>query len=88
MKPSEFKIFISVESYYEKPAENYRNSYVVEKRIASKLSKTSIPNILIAQIEDINEDCVTISGLSLLCIPRNNQPKSVTVGSSWAGRAG
>ena len=45
MKPSEFKIFISVESYNEKKyAKNYRNYYVVEKRIVSKLSKISIPN--------------------------------------------
>ena len=33
MKPSEFKISISVKSYDEKPAENYRNCYVAEKRI-------------------------------------------------------
>ena len=31
-------------SYDEKTAENYRNSYVTEKRIVSKLSKISIPN--------------------------------------------
>ena len=42
MEPSDFKIFVSVESYDEKPAENYRNCYVVEKRIISKLSKISI----------------------------------------------
>ena len=44
MKPSEFKIFISVESYDEKYAENYRNWYVAEKRIVSKISKISIQN--------------------------------------------
>ena len=33
MKSSEFKIFISVESYDEKTAENYRNCYVAEKHI-------------------------------------------------------
>ena len=44
MKPSEFKISILVESYDEKTAENYRNRYVAEKRIVSKLSKISIPN--------------------------------------------
>ena len=44
MKPSEFKISNSVESYDEKTTENYRNCYVVEKRIVSKLSKISIPN--------------------------------------------
>ena len=35
MKPPEFKIPISVESYDEKAAENYRNYYVAEKRIVS-----------------------------------------------------
>ena len=44
MKPSELKNFISVESYYEKTAENYRNCYVAEKRMVSKFSKISIPN--------------------------------------------
>jgi len=44
MKPSEFKISIAVESYDKKTAENYRNCYVAEKRIVSKLSKVSIPN--------------------------------------------
>ena len=42
--PSEFKISISVENYDVKTAENYRNCYVAEKRIASKLSNISIPN--------------------------------------------
>ena len=50
MKPSEFKISISVESYDEKTAENYRNCYVTEKPIVCKLSKMSIPN-LVAEIE-------------------------------------
>ena len=36
MKPSEFKVSISVECYDEKTAENYQNCYVVEKRIVSK----------------------------------------------------
>ena len=44
MKPSEFKIFISVESYDEKTSENYRNCYVVEKRFITKLWKISIQN--------------------------------------------
>ena len=43
IKPSEYKILISIESYDEKAAENYRNCYVAEKRIVPKLSKTSIP---------------------------------------------
>ena len=33
MNSSEFKIIISVESYDEKTAENYRNCYVVKKWI-------------------------------------------------------
>ena len=33
IKASEFKTFISVESYDEKTAGNYRNSYVAEKPI-------------------------------------------------------
>ena len=33
MEPSDFKISISVASYDEKTAENYRNCYVAEKRI-------------------------------------------------------
>ena len=44
MEPSDLKISISVESYDEKTVENFRNCYIVEKRITSKLSKISIPN--------------------------------------------
>ena len=44
MKPSEFKISISVESCDEKTAENYRNGYVAEKRTVSKLSEIPILN--------------------------------------------
>ena len=55
MKPSKSKISLSVESYDEETAENYRNCYVVEKHIVSKLSKISIP-IFKTQIEDLNED--------------------------------
>ena len=44
IQSSKFKITISVESYDVKTAENYRNYYVAEKRIVSKLSKTSIQN--------------------------------------------
>ena len=44
MKPSEFKISISVKSYDEKTAEDYRNCYGAGKPIVSKLSKISIPN--------------------------------------------
>ena len=38
------QILISVESYDEKTAENYRNCYFAEKLIVFKLSKISIPN--------------------------------------------
>ena len=44
MELSEFKNSISVESYDENTAENNRNGYVAENRIASKLSEVSIPN--------------------------------------------
>ena len=44
MRPSKFKISISVRSYNEETAENYRNYYVAENRKVSKLSKISIPN--------------------------------------------
>ena len=37
MKPSEFEISLSVESYEKKPDKNCRNGNVVEKRIISKL---------------------------------------------------
>jgi len=37
MKLSDFKISISVENYDEKTAENYRNCYIAEKHIISKL---------------------------------------------------
>ena len=37
MKLSEFKISISVKNYDEKTTENYRNTYVAEKHIVSKL---------------------------------------------------
>ena len=43
MEPSDFKIFVSVKSYDEKTDENYRNCYVAEMRIISKLSKISMP---------------------------------------------
>ena len=39
MKQSESKIYLSVESYDEKVAENYWNCYVAEKFIVSKLLK-------------------------------------------------
>ena len=44
MKPSEFETSISIERDDENTAENYRNCYVADKSIVSKLSKISIPN--------------------------------------------
>ena len=37
MEKSDFKISLSVESYDEKTAENYRNCYDAEKHLISKL---------------------------------------------------
>ena len=39
MKLSELQVSISVESYDENTAENYRNYYVAKERMISKLSK-------------------------------------------------
>ena len=60
MKPSKFEISISIESYDENTTENDRNCYVAENPIVSELPKIS-SQILIAQIEDLNKDCVKIS---------------------------
>jgi len=46
MKPSEFKIFLSVESYDEKSAQNDQNCYVAEKHIVSKESSISLLKLL------------------------------------------
>ena len=56
MKLSKFKISIAIESYDEKTAHDYRNYYFAEKSIVSRYRS----QILIAQIEDLNEDCVKI----------------------------
>ena len=58
---------VTVKSYDEKTAKNYRYCHVAEKRIIFKQSKISITN-LIAQIEDLNEDCVKISRPDLLYV--------------------
>ena len=50
MKASDFFLF-SVVSCDEKTAKNYRNCYVAEKRIVSKLSKISIPYISITKVK-------------------------------------
>ena len=44
MEPSEFKSFVSIESYDEKTTENYQNCNVAKKPTVFKLSKISIPN--------------------------------------------
>ena len=79
MKPSEFKISISVESYDKKSSENYRNYFFAES--------ASFPNcqryrsqILIAQIGNLK-----ISHPYLWYFPINKLSKSVTVGLGRAG---
>ena len=72
MKPSELKIPISVESYDEKTAGNYRNCYVAVRS-----------QILKAQIKDLNEDCVKISRPYHLYFPRNKPSKIIKVGPGW-----
>ena len=44
MKPSEFKISLSVKIDDEITAENYLNCYIAQKRVVSKLSNISISN--------------------------------------------
>ena len=58
---------------------NFRNCYAAEKHIISKQSNIYLSEILVAQIEDVNEDCVKISRPYLLYLPRNKLSKSVTV---------
>ena len=74
IKPSEFKISKSVESYDEKNAKNYQNYYVADKRSVLKLSKITI------QIEDLNKDGVKFSSSYHIYFPRNKPSKNVTVG--------
>ena len=81
MKPSESKISLSLESYDEKTAENYRNCYVAEECIGFKLWKISIKKILLAQIGDFNRYCINISLPYILYSLRNKPSKSVSVGS-------
>ena len=78
MKPSQFKISISVESYHEKTDENYQNSYIVEKGLFPNYQRY-LSQIVIVQIEDSNEDCVKIQRPYLLYFPRYKPSKSVTV---------
>ena len=80
MKPLEFKIFLSVETYDEQTVENYRNSNVAEKRIVSKLSKISIPNFDSTSWTLEWRLRQKFTSLSLY-FPRNKPSNSVTVGS-------
>ena len=82
MKQSEFKFFIQVESYDEKTAENYRNCYVTEKRIVSKLSKISIQNCNNTNWRLERKLCHKIWRPYLLYFPRNKPSKNVMV---WPG---
>ena len=76
MKPSELKVSVSIDSYNEKTAKNYRNWNVDENRIVSKLSKLSF-----LKIEDFNTNCVIIACPYLSYFPRNQPSKSVKFGS-------
>ena len=82
MKPSEFDIFLSVESYDETTAENCRNCYATEKRIVSKLLRYRF-QIFKAQIEVMNKNCVQNLRSYHLYFPRNKPSKSVTIGRGW-----
>ena len=81
MKPLEFKISFLVESYDETTVE------------MAKLPKSAqFPNyqiyqfqIFIAQIKDLNKDCVNILFPHLLCFPNNKPTKSVTIGLGRIG---
>ena len=81
MKPSEFIFSISVKSYDEKIAENYRNCDVAEKRIVYQLSNILILNVNSTNFEDLNGYLVKISRLYLICFPRNKPSNSVAVRS-------
>ena len=59
MKPSEFEISLSVETYDENTAESFQNFYDAEKRIVSTLSELSIPN-LNSTVFKLESNCVTI----------------------------
>ena len=73
MEPSEFKISISVESYDEKAAENYRNYYVAAKRILSKLSKILILNFNITILRLESKLCENFTSLPLILFLRFKQ---------------
>ena len=74
MKPSEFELSLSVENYEKKTVANFRNNYVAENHIVSKLLKILIPNF-ITEIEDLNQDFVKISRPYLQYFLRNKREK-------------
>ena len=84
MKPSELKIYISLEKYDEKNCWKLLNCYVAEKRIVSKLSMISIPN-LIKKFENLNEDCVKISRPYLICFPKAVEKRRDRAGTGRVG---
>ena len=81
MKPSEFNIFISVESFDEKTTENDRNCYDTEKHIVSKLSKISIPNLCIINFKLKSRLCQNFTPLSLIL----SEKGTVKERPGWAG---
>ena len=77
MKPSEFKISVSVKSYDEKILKVTENTRCRKEH--------SLHQILIAQIENLNEDCVNILCLYHLYFPINKPSMSVTDGPGRTG---
>ena len=75
MKPSELKIFISVENFDDKTAEYYRNCYVAKNRIVSKLLKISIPNTNSTNWRLDWSLCQNLTSLSLMFMFNNSQWK-------------
>ena len=85
MKPSTFKISISVESPDKKNAENYRNCNVAEKCIIPNNQRYR-SQILITEIEDLIENCVKICATNFYTfqeIGRKRAPRSVRVSTSY-----
>ena len=77
MKPSAFKVSILVESYDEITTLPKSTYFLNHQRYRFQ--------ILIAQIKDLNKDCVKILFPHLLCFPNNKPTKSVTIGLGRIG---
>ena len=60
MKPSEFEISVSVENYDKKLVKNGPICYIAKKYVVSNHQRYQ-SQILVALIEDLNQDCVKIS---------------------------